>query len=112
MTYWVAFCVSMLTVLVVVACVIVRRDLRWAAEDDSRLADELLHPAPQAVTLAQAQSTYHVSATKSRAAVWVHLVCGDATMRNTLPNGVSVEVTDPVEQWRYVYRNTSFECLN
>lgn len=54
-----------------------------------------------------------VAATRPRVAVWVGLVCDEWTMTfEPEGGGPKVEIVDPVEQWRYVYRGTAFENLN
>ena len=49
--------------------------------------------------------------TRKRAALWIHLVCGDWTMTRGGP-GVTENVTEPVEQWEYVYAGTPVGCMN
>ena len=53
-----------------------------------------------------------IAATRTRAAVWVMLVCGDYVMTDTRTDGAGIEVDDPREQWQHLYHDTPLECLN
>jgi hypothetical protein len=54
----------------------------------------------------------NVSATSSRAAAFCGLRNGGYFLMRYAIHVPSEKITDPNQQWAYVYRGTAFECMN